>query len=243
MTAQVGDATDGGHARPVPDATVARLAVYLRVLTELRWPAAGLGAPAASVGRPARTISSQDLARLAGVKPANLRRDLSFLGSYGVRGVGYDIQILTTGISAALGVHRAAPVALVGLGNLGQALAGYAGFGGRGFGIAALFDADPQRIGTVVAGLVIQDIADADRVCRDAGIAIAVIATPEQAAQPVADVLVGAGVRSILNFAPGVLQVPADVQVRRVDLALELQMLAFHEGRREAVPGAVAVSS
>ncbi|GAA2005498.1 redox-sensing transcriptional repressor Rex [Nakamurella flavida] len=240
MTAQVPDAPDGGHGRPVPDATVARLAVYLRVLTELRWAATG---PAAPLGHP-RTISSADLARLAGVKPANLRRDLTFLGSYGVRGVGYDIHLLTTGISAALGADRSAPVALVGLGNLGQALAGYAGFGGRGFRIAALFDADPQRIGRTVAGLVIQDIGDAGRVCREAGIAIGVIATPEHAAQPVADVLVGAGVRSILNFAPGVLLVPDDVQVRRVDLALELQMLAFHEGRRaDPAPTGVAVSS
>ena len=127
-------------------------------------------------------------------------------------------------------------MALVGLGNLGQALAGYPGFAGRGFVISALFDADPDRVGREVAGLPIQHIDDAVAVCRASGVTIGVIATPASAAQEVADILVSAGIRSILNFAPGVLTVPADVEVRHVDLSLELQILAFHESRRDAEP-------
>jgi len=180
------------------------------------------------------TISSDELARSAGVNSAKLRKDLSFLGTYGIRGVGYDVGTLTEEISRTLGAHRAHRVALVGLGNLGQALAGYPGFAGRGFVITALFDADPGRIGREVAGLRIQHIDDAIAVCRSSGVTIGVIATPASAAQDVAETLVAAGVRSILNFAPGVLTVPDDVEVRHVDLSLELQILAFHESRRVA---------
>ena len=125
-------------------------------------------------------------------------------------------------------------MALVGLGNLGQALAGYPGFAGRGFVISALFDVDPARVGREVGGRVIQHLDDAVAVCRAAGVTIGVIATPAKAAQQVADILVAAGIRSILNFAPGVLTISADVEVRHVDLALELQILAFHESRRDA---------
>lgn len=177
-------------------------------------------------------ISSDELAQSAGVNSAKLRKDLSFLGSYGIRGVGYEVGTLTEEISRALGAHRAHRVALVGLGNLGQALAGYPGFAGRGFVISALFDADPGRVGNDVAGLRIQHINDAATVCRSSGVTIGVIAVPASAAQEVADILVAAGVRSILNFAPGVLTVPDGVEVRHVDLSLELQILAFHESRR-----------
>ena len=135
-------------------------------------------------------------------------------------------------------------MALVGLGNLGQALAGYPGFAGRGFVISALFDADPDRVGREVAGLPVLDIADAATVCRASGVTIGVIAVPASAAQEVADILVAAGVRSILNFAPGVLTVPAGVEVRHVDLSLELQILAFHESqRRRAEPSPEAVAA
>lgn len=222
MSAQGGDVRMGGRARDIPEATVARLAVYLRVLS-------GLGDRDAALGT---TISSDRLAVSAGVNSATLRKDLSLLGSYGIRGVGYDVATLTERISRTLGAHRAHRVALVGLGNLGQALAGYAGFGGRGFVISALFDADPSRIGARIGDLRIEDIRDAPRLCRTRGITIGVIAVPAAAAQGVADVLVGAGVRSILNFAPGILVVPGDVEMRHVDLALELQILAFHEARR-----------
>lgn len=230
MTSQVGGGRVSSRARAIPEATVARLAVYLRVLSGL----------AERGEHPGTTISSTELALSAGVNSAKLRKDLSFLGSYGIRGVGYDVATLTDQISHTLGAHRAHRVALAGLGNLGQALAGYPGLSGRGFVISALFDADPERIGRDVAGLRIEDIHDARAICRLTGVTIGVIATPASAAQEVADTLVGAGIRSILNFAPGVLNVPDDVEVRHVDLSLELQILAFHEAHRTptAVPAA-----
>lgn len=223
MTGQVGGTRESGRLRSIPEATVARLALYLQVLTAL---GDGSGAQ--------ETISSDQLARSAGVNSAKLRKDLSYLGSYGIRGVGYDVRILTEEISRTLGAHRAHRVALVGLGNLGQALAGYPGFAGRGFVISALFDVDPARVGREIGGRVVQHLDDAVAVCRAAGVTIGVIATPATAAQRVADILVAAGIRSILNFAPGVLSIPSDVEVRHVDLALELQILAFHESRRDA---------
>jgi redox-sensing transcriptional repressor len=206
---------------PVPEATVARLATYLRVLGMLG-------------ERGMTTISSEELATFAGVNSAKLRKDLSFLGSYGIRGVGYDVATLTDEISRTLGltVHRS--VAIIGVGNLGQALAGYAGFATRGFQIAALVDTDPARIGTTIRGLPVQDIADIERVVAEQHIAIAVLAVPASAAHAVCDAVVNAGVSSILNFAPVVLTVPPHVDLRKVDLAAELQILSFHEQRKKA---------
>lgn len=209
--------------RGIPAATVARLAVYLRVLTD-RQRLAGSAA--------ARIVSSAELAAAAGVNPAGLRRDLSFLGSHGVRGVGYDATRLIGELRRVLGAHHAFRVAMVGVGNLGQALAGYAGFAGRGFDIAALFDVDPAKVGRQVSGITVRHLSELNAVCAAASVTIGLIATPEAAAQHVADALVEAGIFSILNFAPGVVQVPDGVQVRCVDLALELQMLAFHETSR-----------
>jgi redox-sensing transcriptional repressor len=208
-------------ARSVPEATVARLATYLRVLGVLG-------------ERSISTVSSEELATAAGVNSAKLRKDLSFLGSYGIRGVGYDVATLTDEIARTLGltVHRS--VALIGIGNLGQALAGYAGFATRGFRIAALVDADPARIGTTIRGLVVQNIADLDQIVAEQQIAIAVLATPASVAQEVCDRVVAAGVTSILNFAPVVLSVPEHVDLRKVDLAAELQILSFHENRKAA---------
>jgi redox-sensing transcriptional repressor len=212
-----GVASDGR----VPDATVARLATYLRVLGSLG-------------DRGITTVSSEELAVAAGVNSAKLRKDLSHLGSYGIRGVGYHVGTLTEEIARTLGVTVHRSVALIGVGNLGQALAGYAGFASRGFRIAALIDADPARIGTTIRGLVVRDIADLTDIVREEQIAIAVLATPVSAAQDVCDRLVGAGVTSILNFAPVVLSVPDHVDVRKVDLAAELQILSFHETRKAA---------
>jgi redox-sensing transcriptional repressor len=208
-------------ARSVPEATVARLATYLRVLGVLG-------------ERSISTVSSEELATAAGVNSAKLRKDLSFLGSYGIRGVGYDVTTLTDEIVRTLGltVHRS--VALIGIGNLGQALAGYAGFATRGFRIAALVDADPARIGTTIRGLVVQNISELDKIVAEQQIAIAVLATPASVAQEVCDRVVAAGVTSILNFAPVVLSVPAHVDLRKVDLAAELQILSFHENRKAA---------
>lgn len=203
----------------VPEATVARLPVYLRALHAL-----------AESGR--TTVSSESLAAAAGVGSAKLRKDLSHLGSYGTRGVGYDVQELVFHISRALGLGQRWSCVLVGVGNLGQALAGYGGFDDRGFRIAALLDADSSRTGEVVAGLPLRGLDELADVVRDEQVSIGVIATPADAAQDVCDRLVAAGVRSILNFAPTVLQVPAGVDVRRVDLSNELQILSFHEHRR-----------
>src|SRR3954470_16781746 len=174
-----------GDAR-VPDATVARLATYLRVLGTL-------------ADRSVNTVSSEELAVAAGVNSAKLRKDLSYLGSYGIRGVGYDVTTLTEQISRTLGltVHRA--VALIGAGNLGQALAGYGGFASRGFRIAALLDVDPDRIGSTIRGLVVRDLADLERTVAELSLTIAVITTPAAVAQDVCDRLVAAGVASILN--------------------------------------------
>jgi redox-sensing transcriptional repressor len=219
-----GPASEGADlrgSRAVPEATVARLATYLRVLSALG-------------ERDITTVSSAELADAAGVNPAKLRKDLSFLGSYGVRGVGYDVETLTEQIARALGltVHR--NVAIVGVGNLGQALAGYAGFASRGFRIAALVDADAARIGSTVRGLVVQDVRDLRRVVDEQQITIAVLAIPAEVAQRVCDQLVDAGVTSILNFAPTVLSAPEHVDVRKVDLAAELQILSFHQNRKSA---------
>ena len=231
-------ATDRGSSRVagvapdgrVPDATVARLATYLRVLGSLS-------------ERAITTVSSDELAALAGVNSALLRKDLSFLGSYGIRGVGYHVATLTEEIARTLGITVHRSVALIGVGNLGQALAGYAGFASRGFRIAALIDADPARIGTTIRGLVVRDIGNLEQIVADEQITIAVLATPASVAQDVCDRLVAAGVTSILNFAPVVLNVPSDVDVRKVDLAAELQILSFHETRKAAADISRAVGA
>lgn len=207
--------------RAVPPATVARLPGYLRALEAL---AAG-----------GSTLTSSDgLAAQAGVSPAQLRKDLSFLGSYGRRGVGYDVAHLREQVAVALGLSSERRVVLVGVGNLGHALAGYAGFAARGFALVALVDADPGVVGTVVAGLPVHPVADLARVVASSGATIAVLATPAAVAQEVCDTLVDAGVVGVLNFAPCALRVPSHVDVRAVDLASELQILAFHDRRRSA---------
>ncbi|HET9654181.1 MAG TPA: redox-sensing transcriptional repressor Rex [Kineosporiaceae bacterium] len=221
-------------ARPlrqgIPDATVARLPVYLRALTSL-----------AEHG--VETVSSEELAAAAGVGSAKLRKDLSHLGSYGTRGVGYEVDYLVYQISRELGLTQDWRVAIVGVGNLGHALANYGGFVSRGFTIAALLDADPAIVGETVGGLPVRPVAELEAVVEAEDIHIGVVATPASAAQEVCDRLVGAGVTSVLNFAPVVLVVPDPVMVRKVDLSTELQILAFHEQRRMATRLALDVSS
>ncbi|ADP84297.1 redox-sensing transcriptional repressor Rex [Pseudofrankia inefficax] len=203
----------------VPEATVARLPLYLRVLTGL-----------ADDG--VETVSSDTLAAAAGVTSAKVRKDLSHLGSYGTRGVGYDVDVLLDRISARLGLTEDRGVMLVGVGNLGHALARYGGFPARGFRIVALVDADPARAGELVGGVEIRPVVELERLIEDYQVTIGVICTPAAAAQQVCDRLVAAGVTSILNFAPVVLSVPDGVDVRKVDLAVELQILSFHEARK-----------
>lgn len=211
--------TSSESAREIPEATVARLPIYLRALTTLADQGTG-------------TCSSEELAAAAGVNSAKLRKDLSYLGSYGTRGVGYDVDYLRYQIAREIGVTQDWPVVIVGIGNLGQALANYSGFRSRGFRVVALLDADPARHAQVVAGLDVRPFDHLEQIVRTNGVAIGVIATPAVAAQDVADRMVGCGITSILNFAPTVLSVPDHVDVRKVDLSIELQILAYHVQRK-----------
>lgn len=205
--------------RAIPEATVARLPLYLRALYEL-------------TEQGAQTVSSDGLAQAAGVNSAQVRKDLSYLGSHGIRGVGYAVDDLLDHISAVLGLNRDWRVLLVGVGNLGRALASYGGFDERGFEIAALVDADPDKVGQQVGAHRIEPLDELDDLVAREDVSIAVIAVPAEAAQTVADRLVAAGITAILNFAPAHLEVPAHISVRKVDLSTELQILAYHERRR-----------
>jgi redox-sensing transcriptional repressor len=200
----------------LPEATVARLPVYLQALV------------AASEGDVA-TISSGGLARRSGVNSAIVRKDLSHLGAFGTRGVGYQVDGLIGEISGVLGLTTDRSIVIVGIGNLGRALSAYAGFDRRGFRIVGLLDADPAKVGTQVAGHRIEPVADLEQVVRDRDVSIAVLATPGQRAQAVAERLVAAGITAILNFAPVHLDMPGVVSVRQVDLSSELQILSFYE--------------
>ena len=211
--------TPAETVRDIPEATVARLPVYLRALTALA--ESGI-----------TTCSSEDLASAAGVNSAKLRKDLSYLGSYGTRGVGYDVDYLRYQIAREIGVTQDWPVVIVGIGNLGHALANFSGFRSRGFRTVALLDAAPHLHGEEVAGIKVQPLDELETIVRENSVAIGVIATPAVAAQDVADRMVAAGISSILNFAPAVLSVPAGVDVRKVDLSIELQILAYHEQRK-----------
>lgn len=213
--------------RRIPEATVARLPLYYRVLLEL-------------AERAVATVSSDQLAEGAGVNAAKVRKDLSYLGSFGTRGVGYDVDYLLHEIARELGLTQDWPVAIVGAGNLGLALANYGGLSARGFRVVALLDRDPAKVGRKVgADLVVESVDDLPEIVADRHIAIAIIATPAEAAQETADRLVAAGVRSILNFAPSVVQVPPGVMLRKVDLSSELQILTFYE-LRKGIPDTLA---
>jgi redox-sensing transcriptional repressor len=215
------------QARKIPEATVARLPLYLRSLLE----AAGDGTP---------TISSERLAELSGVNAAKVRKDLSYLGSYGTRGVGYDVEYLLFQMSRELGLTKDWHVVIAGLGNLGHALANYGGFGDRGFPVAALVDADPRVVGTEINGIAVRHVDELAEIAAEHHIAIGIIATPASAAQEVADRMIEAGVSSILNFAPTIVTVPPEVSLRKVDLAVELQILSFYQQRKAAADGAGA---
>ena len=212
-------AGEPASTKGIPDATVARLPVYLRALVQLADGGTG-------------TVSSGALAEAAGVSPAQLRKDLSHLGSYGTRGVGYDVAHLHFQLAREVGQAEEWPVVIVGLGNLGTALANYSGFRSRGFRVVGLVDPDPALVGRRIHGLAITDLCDLEDLLARTGAVIGVVATPSEAAQDVTDRLVRRGVTSILNFAPVVLAVPEGVHVRKVDLGQELQILAYHEHRR-----------
>jgi len=204
--------------RRIPEATVSRLPLYLRSLLDFS-------------EREVSTVSSEKLAAATGVNAAKVRKDLSYLGSYGTRGVGYDVEFLVHAISQRLGLTRDRKAGIAGVGNLGRALVNYRGFGERGFRIAACFDSDPLKIGTTLNDMTVSSIDEIEASVCAGGITIGIIATPAAAAQDVADRFVAGGVLGILNFAPAVLTVPPEVTLRKVDLSIELQILAFYVGR------------
>ena len=196
-----------------------RLPEYLRLLTE-------------SLDAGVSNVSSEELADMAGVNAAKVRKDLSYLGTYGVRGVGYDVEYLIYQVRRELGLDHDWPVVIVGAGNLGQALAGYGGFGQRGFPIAGIVDVDPGKVGMAIGDVTVRNLTELATIVRNGRVSIGVVATPPVAAQDAADRLVSAGVTSILNFAPVLLSVPPAVSVRKVDLSVELQILSYYEQRR-----------
>jgi redox-sensing transcriptional repressor len=210
----------GDAVRQIPPASVARLTIYLRALNSL-------------LGEGIERVSSEELADAAGVNSPMLRKDLSYLGSYGTRGVGYEVQYLNRQISLALGLTLDWRVAIVGVGNLGRALAGYSGFVSRGFEIVALFDADQLVVGSEVGYLRVSAVDDLEAVLDRTRTNMAVLAVPGAVAQELCDRLVAAGISSILSFAPVVLQVPSHVQLRKVDMSTELEILAYHAQRAQ----------
>lgn len=210
--------------RDIPNATVARLPVYLRALSDLQATSA--------TANP--TVSSEGLARLAGVNAAKVRKDLSYLGTYGTRGVGYDVELLAFQMNRELGLTGDRGVIIAGAGNLGQALANYGGFSDRGFRIVAMVDTDADKIGSELSGVPVHAPGDVRKLVADHPGCIVVVAVPPHVAQDVVDNVVDAGARSILNFAPGVVTVPDGVSMRQVDLGLELQVLSFY-AERDAV--------
>jgi redox-sensing transcriptional repressor len=200
--------------RKVSESTVGRLSVYLRLLAELE--AEGVA-----------TLSSGELARRCGTTAAQVRKDLSFFGTFGKRGLGYSVPELIGALRSILGLERRWRVALVGAGKIGVALLGYQDFRRQGFFIEAVFDADPEKVGRTKAGLEILPDADLEGMLVEREIDIVILAVPAEAAQRVVDRVVAAGIRAILNFAPTKLDVPSTVALKNVNMALELEGLSY----------------
>ncbi len=204
----------------IPKATIARLPLYLRSLSEL-------------AEKGVLVVSSYELAELSGGNAAQLRKDLSYFGEFGTRGVGYDVENLLYQISKFLGLTRDRSVAIIGMGKLGPALLGYRGFKEKGFKVVAIFDNDMRKIGNKIGDLEIIDLDLLEKVVKEKNIEVGVITTPAPAAQRIANLLVAAGIKSILNFAPAKIEVPSGVALRQVDLSVELQILSYHQTRME----------
>jgi redox-sensing transcriptional repressor len=198
----------------IAESTVRRLSLYLRFLEDFEH-------------RGLSTISSEELARRGGTTSAQVRKDLSFFGSFGKRGLGYSVPELTSRLREILGLGREWHVIIVGAGKIGSALASYRGFRQRGFPIVAVYDNDPEKIGRRWDAFTVRDIAQLERDAARERPDIAVLSVPATEAQRVADRVVKAGVRAILNFAPAQLHVPADVSVKTVNMAMELEGLSF----------------
>lgn len=198
----------------ISESTVRRLSHYYRVLEEVE-----------AEGK--RMISSHRLAEREGITSAQVRKDLSYFGSFGRRGLGYNVAHLREEIRAILGLGQRWKVAIVGAGNIGAALLSYRGFAAQGFDVTAVFDRDPQRVGHRLGGHVVQDVSELAAAAARERFDIGVIATPVRSAQEVADLLVAADVRGILNFAPRKLFVPPHVALRTVDMTMEFESLSF----------------
>ncbi len=198
----------------IPRKTIYRLSIYLRCLARLRENSIG-------------TVSSEALAKAAGVKPTQLRKDLAYFGTFGTRGLGYDVAELLQKISEELGTSSLQPVILVGVGNLGLALLSYRGFEKEGFEIIAAFDAEPDRKRDKKISLPILNVEEMPRFIREKNVKMAILSVPVAVAQNVVNTLVDAGIAGILNFAPIVLAVPEDVMVNNVNLAIELENLSY----------------
>lgn len=206
----------------VSELTTNRLSVYLRCLNELE-------------DNGVRTISSQALAEQFRLNAAQIRKDLAYFGEFGVRGVGYYVRNLRRHLRQILGLDRKLRVAIIGAGNLGLALADYPGFQQEGFDIVALFDNQRDKIGQQSrSGVPIYDVADLRKLTRREGIKIAVLAVPAPSSQRVVDLVVASGIKAVLNFSPGALQVPDDVKVKSVDLTVSLESLSFYLARGES---------
>ena len=199
----------------IPEMTIRRLSIYTRCLLQLEED-------------DVKTISAQELAERFNLNSAQVRKDLAYFGEFGVRGIGYYVSGLKAELQRILGLDREWPVALVGLGNLGSALFHYKGFSRQGFRIAIVFDDDPAKAGREIGGVPIVSTRDVAREVKARAIQIAVIAVPADAAQGVADQLVAAGIKAVLNFAPARLRVPKDARLKNVDLSIELETLSFY---------------
>lgn len=198
----------------IADSTVRRLSLYLRFLEDAE-------------ARGAATISSEELARRGGTTSAQVRKDLSFFGSFGKRGLGYSVAELSGRIREILGLGRKWDVVIVGAGKIGAALAHYRGFRQRGFQIRAVYDSDPRKIGSSWDGIMVRDVAYLERDTSEHPVDIAVLTVPGEEAQEVLDRIAAAGIRAVLNFAPVQLQAPPEVTVKTVNMAMELEGLSF----------------
>ena len=201
----------------IPEATIIRLSVYSRYLTQLD-------------KNGVTTISSSEIADGVGGTPAQVRKDLAYFGEFGTRGVGYNVRDLNEQIIKILGLSNKWNVVIVGAGNLGSALTQYKGFLERGFNVVAVFDNDINKVGLRLSGIPIYPISRAEEIVKQERVQIGIIAVPSPFAQEVADALVQAGVKAILNFAPRVISVPDDIELRNVDLAVNLEILTFNLG-------------
>ena len=205
--------------RKISDSTVRRLSLYLQYLEQSE-----------TQSRP--TVSSEELARRSGATSAQVRKDLSFFGSFGKRGMGYEVPALVARLREILGLQRAYRVVLVGAGKIGGALVHYEGFRRRGFEVSAIYDRDPKKIGSRSNGLVVRDVKQLEADLKREPTDIGIVVTPGDAAQEVADRLVRAGVKALLNFAPVQLKVPRDVEVKTVNMAQELEALSYSLANR-----------